>query len=85
LSIKIRNSLTYISYKDRKAVVADLKPIYTAVTEDEALHSLEVFSGKWDSKYPIISKSWKANWQKIKPDVSVSARNSTSNLHDQCN
>ena len=64
---QIRNSLTYISYKDRKAVAADLKPIYTAVTEDEALYSLELFAEKWDSKYPIIAKSWKANWQKINP------------------
>jgi putative transposase len=64
---QIRNSLTYISYKDRKAVAADLKPIYTAVTEDEALYSLELFAEKWDARYPIIAKSWKANWQKINP------------------
>lgn len=64
---QIRNSLTYISYKDRKAVAADLKPIYTAVSEDEALYSLELFAEKWDSKYPIIAKSWRANWQKINP------------------
>lgn len=64
---QIRNSLTYISYKDRKTVAADLKPIYTAVTEDEALYSLELFAEKWDSKYPIIAKSWRANWQKICP------------------
>jgi putative transposase len=62
-----RNSLTYISYKDRKAVVADLKPIYTVATEDEALFALEEFAEKWNSKYPIISKSWTANWQKISP------------------
>ena len=64
---QIRNSLTYISYKDRKAVVADLKPIYTAQTEDEALFALEELAEKWDEKYPIISKSWKANWSKINP------------------
>ncbi len=64
---QIRNSLTYISYKDRKAVVADLKPIYTARTEDEALFALEELAEKWDEKYPIIAKSWKSNWQKINP------------------
>ena len=64
---QIRNSLTYISYKDRKVVAADLKPIYGAVTEDEALFALEEFSEKWNSKYPIIAKSWKVNWQKINP------------------
>lgn len=64
---QIRNSLTYISYKDRKAVAADLKPIYTAVTEDEALFALEEFAEKWNAKYPIITKLWTANWQKISP------------------
>jgi putative transposase len=64
---QIRNSLTYISYKDRKAVVSDLKPIYTAVTEDEALFALELFGEKWNGKYPLIAKSWQANWQRINP------------------
>ena len=64
---QIRNSLTYISYKDRKAIAADLKPIYTAVSEDDALFALEEFSEKWNAKYPIISKSWTANWQRISP------------------
>ena len=64
---QIRNSLTYISYKDRKAVAADLKPIYNAVSEDEALFALEEFSEKWSSKYPIIAKSWRANWSRISP------------------
>lgn len=64
---QIRNSLAFISYKDRKQVAADLKPIYTAATEDEALFALEEFSEKWNAKYPIISKSWTANWSKINP------------------
>lgn len=64
---QIRNSPTYISYKDRKAVVADLKPIYTARTEDEALFALAELAEKWDQKYPIIAKSWKSNWSKINP------------------
>jgi len=64
---QIRNSLTYISYKDRKAVVSDLKPIYTAVTEEEALFALELFGEKWNIKYPLIAKSWQSNWQRISP------------------
>lgn len=64
---QIRNSLTYISYKDRKAVAADLKPIYNAVSEDEALFALEEFAERWNLKYPIIAKSWKANWSRISP------------------
>ncbi len=64
---QLRNSLTYVSDKDRKAVAADLKPIYGAVTEDEALFALEEFAEKWNARYPIIAKSWKANWSKINP------------------
>jgi len=64
---QLRNSLTYVSYKDRKQIAADLKPIYTAVTEDEALFALEEFSEKWNARYPIIAKSWKSNWQRINP------------------
>lgn len=64
---QIRNSLTYVSYKDRKQIAADLKPIYTAPTEDEGLFALEEFADKWNSKYPIITKSWQANWSKINP------------------
>ena len=62
---QIRNPLTYISYKDRKSVAADLKPIYTAVTEDAALFALELFAAKWNSKYPLIAKSRKADRQRI--------------------
>ena len=55
---QIRNSLKYISYKNRKEVSADLKSIYTAVNEDTALDALNVFKEKYDSIYPQISKSW---------------------------
>ena len=48
-------------------MAADLKPIYTAATEDEALFALEEFGEKWNEKYPVIAKSWTANWQKINP------------------
>jgi transposase-like protein len=61
----VRNSLSYVPYKDRKAVASDLRAIYTADTEDIALANLELFSEKWDSKYPAISKSWYKNWDNI--------------------
>lgn len=64
---QIRNSLTYVSHKEKKSVAADLKSIYAAVTEEEALAALEAFSQKWDARYPIIAKSWRANWPKISP------------------
>ena len=48
-------------------MAADLKPVYTAATEEEALAALEAFAEKWDSRYPVISRSWRANWPKISP------------------
>lgn len=59
---QIRNSTRYISYKHLKAVMADLKAIYQAPTEDDALYHLEEFKGKWDKSYPQIAKSWESNW-----------------------
>lgn len=64
---QIRNSLTYVSHKEKKAVAADLKLVYTAVTEEEALAALDAFSQKWDARYPVISKSWQANWPRVSP------------------
>ncbi len=57
----VRNSLKYVSWKDYKAVTADLKLIYCSSTEEEALLELERFAEKWDSQYPQIAKSWRAN------------------------
>jgi len=62
----IRNTLKYVPHKDYKAVLADLKNIYKAQTEDEARHNLELFASKWDVKYPTISQLWKRNWELIK-------------------
>jgi len=63
----VRNSLKYVSYKDRKAVAADLKRIYTSVTSEEAAHELNSAAEKWDSKYPSISRSWNQHWDNIIP------------------
>jgi transposase-like protein len=59
---QIRNSTKYVSYKDLKALMADLKAVYAAVDEPSALEALESFSGHWDKKYPKISASWRENW-----------------------
>jgi putative transposase len=64
---QIRNSLNFVSYKDRKQIAAELKPIYTAANSEEALFQLELFAEKWDQRYPLISKSWRANWSRIEP------------------
>ena len=62
---QIRNSTRYVSYKDIKALMADLKKVYAAVDEETALYELEQFAAKWDSKYPEISASWKAHWSEL--------------------
>jgi putative transposase len=63
----VRNSVAFVSYKDRKAVCADLKAIYSAATEDEAELNLELFAEKWDAQYPSISRSWSSHWANIIP------------------
>lgn len=63
----IRNSLRHVSYKDRKGIVADLKPIYQAATEDAALEALMVFDDKWRDRYPMIGEMWRAHWEQFIP------------------
>ncbi|MCC6438958.1 MAG: IS256 family transposase [Acidimicrobiales bacterium] len=63
----IRNSLAHVSYKDRKAVAKDLRPIYRAATEDEALEALMAFSDTWDGRYPMISELWRRHWERFIP------------------
>lgn len=62
---QIRNSSKYVSYKDLKALMAELKAVYAAVDEDAALMALDTFSEHWDKKYPTISQSWRANWANL--------------------
>ncbi len=62
---QLRNSSKYVSYKDIKALMADLKAVYAAPDEDSAIAALEDFSAKWDKKYPKISQSWQANWANL--------------------
>ena len=62
---QIRNSLKFVSWKERKDVAKDLKGIYKAATEERGVAGLEEFSQKWDSKYPHISRSWRKNWGEL--------------------
>jgi len=62
---QIRNSTKYVSYKDIKTVMADLKLIYGAPTLDDAEYRLEEFREKWSKKYPQILKSWDNNWAEL--------------------
>jgi putative transposase len=63
----IRNSLAFVSYKDRRVIVQDLKTIYKAVTAKEAEAALGDFETKWNRRYPTIGKSWRERWQNVIP------------------
>jgi len=62
---QIRNSTKYVSYKDIKALMADLKKVYGAVDETAALGALDDFDTKWNAKYPKIAISWRSNWANL--------------------
>jgi len=60
---QIRYSTRYVGYKDIKQLMADLKLVYKAVTEEEALENLMAFKEKWGKAYPSCVKSWEDNWE----------------------
>jgi len=63
----IRNSLRYVSFKDRRTVAKDLKPIYAAPDREQAQLALDAFKDKWGRRYEMISNSWEANWERVVP------------------
>ena len=62
---QIRNTTRFVSYKDIKALMADLKKVYAAIDEQTALSELENFDEKWGTKYPKIAISWRDNWANL--------------------
>lgn len=64
---QIRNTLKYVSDKDRKEFARDLKRIYTAPNEKAGYDQMLEVSEKWEKKYPAAMKSWKSNWDVICP------------------
>ena len=62
----VRASMNYVTWQDRKKVVADLKPIYRAVTADQAERQLSEFEAKWP-KYPAIARLWREQWDRVTP------------------
>ncbi|MEK8130470.1 IS256 family transposase [Paenibacillus filicis] len=62
---QIGSSTRYVSYKDLKRVTADLKPIYKAPTEEAARAELDRFEEEWGTKYPLLVKSWRQNWEEL--------------------
>lgn len=62
---QIRSSTKYVSYKDRKAFIADLKTVYKAVSEEVAMDNLLSMKEKWKNKYPNAINSWENNWDTL--------------------
>ena len=62
----VRASLNYVTWQDRKKVMADLKPIYKAATADEAERQLSDFESKWP-KYSAIARLWREQWDRVIP------------------
>jgi putative transposase len=62
---QVRHSMKYVSYKDSKELLGDLKLIYQAHTKDMAQTHLLSFSQKWEDKYPLVVKSWERNWEEL--------------------
>ena len=62
---QIRNSLKYVASKDQKKFMADLKLVYRADTKEIAELELDKLAEKWESKYPIVIKSWRNNWDRL--------------------
>lgn len=62
---QIRNSLKYVSWKDSKVFMSDLRTVYQALTKEQAEDNLGMLEEKWGKKYPAVIKSWRDNWHKL--------------------
>ncbi|HYN52348.1 MAG TPA: IS256 family transposase [Thermoleophilaceae bacterium] len=88
---QIRSSMRYVTYKDRKRVAADLKPVYRAPNAEAAAEALEAFAQSWGERYPMIADSWRSRWEHITPFMALPAdlrravytTNSIENLNRQ--
>jgi putative transposase len=88
---QIRSSMRYVTYKDRKRVAADLKPVYRAPNAEAAAQALEAFDQSWGERYPMIADSWRSRWEHITPFMALPAdlrravytTNSIENLNRQ--
>ena len=63
----VRGSLRFVAWKERKAVARDLRTIYRAPSLEAAETALEAFSERWDERFPMISRKWRANWANLTP------------------
>ena len=69
----IRTSLSYVNWKQRKPVAADLRQIYQAATAQEAGEQLDAFAQKWDAQCPMVSQIWRRHWDRITPFLAYPA------------
>ena len=85
----VRHWLRFVNYNDRKTVAADLQSIYQSATETEALQALEKVQIKWDKKYSLSARSWRANWGRVRPmfDLPIEIRRvvNTTNIIESLN
>ena len=63
----IRSSMAFVSWKDRKAIIPDLKAIYRAENAEAALDRLADFEAIWDKQYPTIGQAWRRAWEHVIP------------------
>lgn len=63
----IRNSLSFVTWKDRKAILPSIKAIYHAGNADAALQRLDEFEAEWGKRYPAIGQAWRRSWQHVIP------------------
>lgn len=66
----VRSSTRFVPWKDRRAVCADLRTIYTADSAATAETALTAFEAKWDKRYPMIAPAWRRRWAEITPFLS---------------
>ena len=59
---QIRNAMKYVASKNQKAFMADLKPVYRAISKDAAEQALDKLEAKWGDAYPIVIQSWRRKW-----------------------
>jgi len=88
---QIRSSMRYVTYRDRRAVAASLRPVYAAVNAEDAEQALNAFDEQWGTRYPMIAQSWRQRWSYITPFLALPAdlrravytTNSIENLNRQ--
>ncbi|WP_293879443.1 IS256 family transposase [Sphingobacterium sp. UBA1498] len=88
---QIRSSLRYVPEKDKKAVIADMKPVYQANNQEQGYEKLLEFEDKWGKKYPLSVKGWLDNWGNLStyfeytPDIrkAIYTTNAIEAMHRQ--